>query len=797
MTGHAGERSGLEEVRVNRLPQEIIDIIFDDLHINEIVSIIDDETFLKFNSNILESLIKKITHGNHAFTNRIAQLSFIEMYMLTPSVNYLDKSRINFLTDIASIYKVLKFYLSYDIIKSTPFTITYYLWNLIDFFEIIDIVETIAKLFKNHSNFNTLKFNIELEIDPGLLQIINMNEFMNILHDNLSTNLTHFMLKNYVGDFKFDIAKFPGLCKVWLENCNLKFKTSFKFNYNLDFVRIYPNYNGYNNNKLTTLNKSLPVTVKYLNLGNVIFTNKCLNYPTPSNILGLSLANLKDSSNVYLDHLLKLNLNQNLLSLSLHNVPISNWSNFNPDNVETNILPNYIAKNCLNLINLSVSNLAHDGGKWDFEKFHDLKHLEISTTLINSINLPINLKELNISNNRITNLHDVILKNLPPNLIYLNISNNPINWNQCEYPIDFPAGLITLKLTNCEIGNHLNKIRFPKSLKFLSLEVNQLTLIDNIWFPPNLINLGIGSNLIGRIENSLIPPSTKVIHTTENRLQGPMNLMDNSVGAPINLDILYLNFNNFHKIDDLKFPRWLRLLNFDDCSISKLENITFQKSLVELSFNGCNIKSIRNCKFEEGSCLKYLNFSQNELTDGSLKSLELPANLQILNLSSNKLEFKVSESYKYTFKNLKNLKLLNLSSNKFKKIQLSLELSLNSIDLSNNSLKLVQLSFNDMNINKDSDLRIVNLSMNKLSNVTPEMIGHNKTCHHDKLIELDLTENKIPKEKILQNLDSFPSSLKSLLIGYTGKQDRFGYDIGNNILNNKFCLGKKIDVPYM
>lgn len=791
--------SYLEEICLNRLPQEIIDIILADLHINEIISIISDETFLKYNGNILESLTKKISRGNYAYTNRIAQLSFIEMYMLTPSINYLNKNNINFLLKPESIYPVLKFYLAYSISNPTPFTITYYVWNLIDFFEIIDIIETIEKLFKNDSNYNNLKFNIELEIDPGLLQIINLNQFFQILLDKFYNNLSHVMIKNYTGEFKFEIAKFPNLTKIWFENCTLKFKSSFKYNYNLDFVRIYPNFNGYNNNKIITLNKSLPVNVKYLNLGNVIFSSNCLSYPTPSNILDLSLSNLKDQSNAYLDNLLKLNLTSTLLSLSLHDIPISNWDSFNSENPDSITFLNYIAANCVNLVNLSLSNLTtnNDAGKWDFQEFHHLRYLEVSKTLINSIKLPDNLKELNVSNNRITDLHEVILKNLPTNLIYLNISNNPINWNQCQYPIIFPGKLITLKLSNCEIGNHLYKIKFPDSVQLLSLEVNKLTLIDNIIFPRNLINLGIGSNYIEKINFPLIPTSTKVIHTTENRLLGPMNLKENSLGESINLDILYLNFNNFRKIDDLKFPRWLRLLNFDDCDIPKLENITFQKSIVELSFNGCNIKSIKNCNFEEGSDLNYFNLSQNQLTDSSLKSLELPPKLLCLNLSSNKLEFNVSENYKNIFKNLKNLTFLNLSLNKFKKIHLNLNLNLYNLDLSNNSLKMVQLSFNELSISQDSELRIVNLSMNKLSTLTPEMIGHNKMCRHDKLIELDLTENKIQKDKIVQNLSSFPSSLKSLLIGYTGKQDKFGYDIGENILNNKFCLGKKIDIPYL
>lgn len=778
---------------IDNFPSDILDDIFGCMGINDFIKLVSNDEFIEENPSITQAIMKRMSSENIAYTNRVWQLTFFEMYMMVPSNGYLDKENLEFLEKLEDIQDLIEFYVKYvgtRVELQCPLTITYYIWNLMDIFEFLSIFK---KINLNKVDEMNLRFNIELEFDPGILHLINLTQIIEEVSTYVPNSLTHISITNYTGDFQFDVSKFPNLQKIRFENTNVKFKSSFRKNLLIDTLILHPNCNGYNNNKPIILYKSLPINLKILKLGNCIINSRLMNYAIPTNLDTLILSRVKDFLNCFLERMILSNL-PNLTNINIENILDSKNQLIKIWGADTCQQMNIFKflNNINNLQKLTISNIQNDGnnGIWDITNFPLLQELSFHRSFITCLKLPPKLKQVSLSNNNITNFSRVVLPYLPPTLTYLNIADNPINWDTETKPIKLPSNLTFCKLSNTGIGSNLHKIEFPDSIKILSLEVNQLTCVENIKFPKKLVNLGIGSNYIPNINSCLdLPSLVHTIHMTENRLKGSIDLSHNLNGDELNIQVLYLNYNQFNTIELFKFPRNLKLLNFDDCHIPNLKNVKFPSTIVELSFNGCDINKIQKITFEDDSNLQYLNLANNKLTESCLKQITFPDKVETLNLSHNKIESVDSKK----FQNLKHLKFLNLSHNKLKKIQLNLNSNLNVLDVSINLIKLVQLTFA-----RDSNLKIINLCHNKLNNFNFHMLGHGVNgIHHNSLIEIDLTENKLYEDDLskLLNENNYPINLKALLIGYTGLQDQFGYDIGKNIMNSNYCQGKKIDVP--
>lgn len=761
-------------LRLNEMPVELLRSVCLHLQPSEYIQLLT-ESFSRDNPNIGEALSKQLNEDPVAYSNRIIQNSFIEMYMLTPSENYMNKSKLSFLRRIEDVVAVVGFP-GYR--PSLPLTLTYYIWNLMNLSELLELTQSVGGLNQH------VHFNIELEFDPGILQMFDLGRILDVILTNLGSQFSQLMVKNYTGAFNFEISRFPQLTKVWLEHTNVRFRSSFRHNHALDFLLLRPNSDGFNDNKPVVLNKSLPQNLRWLNLAQCIINPNSINYPIPTNLEELSLQTVKDVGGEYVTKLVEANIHANLKHIAIDNILYTNLQLTvlqNPSSILKMVANTLIRKICFR-------NLPADPEVWNFaHNFPSLEHLDVSSSIIGKITLPKTLQELHVSNNSLCDISP-ILDAVPPKIRVLNLGNNPIAWSKMDVPVRFPQHIRYLKLNNTLIGDFLPNIEFPDSVEILLLEVNLLRLVDGIKFPRNLRNLGIGSNRIGPSLNFDVPLATKVIHTTENRIHGPVDLSYNH-GQPLNLDIIYFNYNKFSRLDNIKFPSRLRLLNFDDCLIPELENIKFNATIMELSFHGCGIRTIKNVLFEENSNLTYFNLSRNYITDSALREIAFPADLKCVDLSNNRLEV-VDES---AFSSI-NFININLSINRMKKLRLRLNETLRILDVSANSLRSLQLTFPP---NTSTNLRCVNLSMNKLTAITPQHLGHNVAgVLHDRLLELDLTENKIKQEAVQATVKEFPPLLRSLLIGYTGVQDRYGYEIGCNILNDDVYLGKKIDTPY-
>lgn len=773
---HGFREASVRANSLNRLPLEVLDLVFLHLTVSDLGPLLRDTNFTDANTNVTVALQKKLLQGNYVILNRTVQPLFVEMYLLTPS--YVDKKTLEFIPSFGAMVDLLRFNNRYPYNARHPITISFYVWHLCDMYDFIMLIRLIDVS-------SLLNFNVELEYDPGILHYLSLNVSLDILAERLGTKVVGLMVLNYTGDLPFDFNVFPGLQTLWLENTNVRFQASFKNLPYLKHVVIYPNCNGYTLNNPVVLLKSLPESVETLRLGNCIANGRSLRYPGPQNVKKLHLSNVRDTSNKFLSELLRNNVNSNLESLSLENLSVKE-----PifDCVLELCLP-VVHSNSNSLSLLSLFNIGYtDQCSWDFASTN-LTELKLSKCSICNPRFPPTLQRLDLSDNGIVNLFEMVVPSLlPRDLKYLNLSHNPINWKALP-EVEFTPNIETLSLKDTLIGDQLHKLRFPDSVTYLSLEINRIDSIDGIKFPKNISNLGLGGNHIRAIRNPTLPHNLRTLHLTENIFSTPIDLSLDEDKNPLNLEVLYLNYNSVSNFHELRFPQNVTILNLDNCKLSELVDVVFQRSIVELSLSGCSIKVVRNVSFEEGSRCRYFNLSQNSISELHLvRSLELPESIETFNIGSNELRSLLADF----FKGCRSLESLKMSANQMSRLELCLGENLRMVDVSFNQLRHVRLRF-PKNCHQ-TQLLSINLSKNKLTSFGPENISHGVDgVLHGKLTELDLTENKISSNEMKEKSGQFLESLRALFVGRTGLQDRYGYDIGANIMDSLCCIGKRID----
>ncbi|ABN64388.2 leucine rich repeat protein [Scheffersomyces stipitis CBS 6054] len=745
---------------LSALPDAIIDRVLSYLEVADLTQLIGNSDFLCANPDLLAAIARKLQASNISYNNRIAQYSFLHMYLRTPT--YINKRNLQFLSHRRDLYRLVQFdrilerrkECGKELIDSIAFktglatciTISYYIWDLSDIADFLDLVLSIEP--------SSLTYNLELEFDPALRYLIDLQYMLGLCSSHLNKQTPDGFQSllvynhNHAGDFVFDMANtnFLALQNVWFENSNVKIKSSWGMT-QLKDLNLHPNNHGYNLNHPIRIQKFFPQHLRELKLGNCIIGEKTTNYPIPSNLRSISLRTIRDVSNetTFCKILLLTNLQNNLEELTVES--IYNQTNSHVDFFE--------------LIEPNENNLD---------------------TFISS--LPRFLTSLNLSNNNIQDLSQ-LGKDIPATIVKLNLADNTINWALHIPDFSRLDKLKILKLSNTHLGAHLASLKFPDSIVELSLEVNQIVTLENVRFPKSLKDLGVGSNKITSVGNNpMFPKGIGTIHFTENKLSGSFDLSTNHLGEELDLKVLYLNFNSFKHFNQIKLPSNLRLLNFDDCKFAKLENIHFQDSIEELSFSGCTISSIQNVTFGSESRLKYFNLSQNSIRN--IESLRLPDSIQTFDISSNLIESIPSPDYF----NLDNIQVVRLTHNRLRSVSLRLFTKLRVLDLSFNMIKKLSLRFPR---NSTTKLNIINLSHNELTSISPQVVGHNVDgTYHSHLVEIDIINNRMTTEDIKSKLDEFPA-LKCFLVGTTGKQDRFGYEIGKNLINEGLCLGKRID----
>lgn len=200
------------------------------------------------------------------------------------------------------------------------------------------------------------------------------------------------------------------------------------------------------------------------------------------------------------------------------------------------------------------------------------------------------LKELNISNQSLTNLH--ALKRLTPNLWYLDASNN--NLTQLH---GIPMNLQVLLVSYNKLSNMTNIER--DSLQVLDVSNNGLKSWSIVSHLKNLVSLDASNNEIESVEDGL-------------RMLRNLDLSYNKIGMG--------NGNKGH-IDMSQWEMlWLEELRLDGNPISKVTLGDENEGLLFLSLQNCQLEKINvNCSDTVDLSLRKLNISDNFIKFVNLK----------------------------------------------------------------------------------------------------------------------------------------------------------------------------------
>ncbi|EGW31530.1 uncharacterized protein SPAPADRAFT_67579 [Spathaspora passalidarum NRRL Y-27907] len=753
-------------------PVEVLAQIFNYARIENIIQWTDKSHFLHDNQNIKAAFDYALGNSKLSFNNRMRQPSLFLKYLQDHNT-YVDKRELHFVPTLSRLQTAIE-YCSQENIQTTV-TLSYYVWSLEDICELLDFLNP-------HSQ---LKYNIEIEFKPGLLYDVNLNEAFDTLSDELRSKIISITIINYSGSLHFDIDKFSNLQDLWQENSNVSLLPSFNSRANLRTVKLFPNLWGWNNNHGVYLQRSLPHDLEKVVLGNCVIQESSHVYPIPQNVKSIHLTKLKDQTpeSQYAKSLIEQNL-ENLQELSVQCM----W-NGDDEMIDVNDILFNNQENFQRLKQLQSFAISGLNFPINLEQ-SNLKSVTISSVpsvhIFDHSVLPATLKNVNLSRNNIVDIR-AIDKILPSNLEVLIIAENPINW--VTYIPNFKRfpQLKVLNLTNTLVGENLEDFELSDSIEELSLENNQIISIEKVVFPRNLHTLYLGCNLITTVVRPHFPTCLKEVYFTDNSISGYLELSKNHAEEDLQIEVLYLNYNELERFEDVHLPKTLNILNFDYCYFTNLSDYTFSASIRELSFTGCEIDIIRNISWEPNSQLKHISLAQNKLQKVDWK---FPASVETINLSGNRINY-IDPS---TFNSLYCLRNLNISANKLETFDHNFNIKcIRVLDLSFNHMKTVNISFPR---NCNTELRILNLSSNKLNKLNAFSIGHDRDLtFHDKLLEIDINGNRIRARDIENDKWHFPASLKCLFMGYTRNPDKFGYDVGKSIINNKLCMGKKIDVP--
>ncbi|XP_053614603.1 toll-like receptor 6 isoform X2 [Plodia interpunctella] len=347
--------------------------------------------------------------------------------------------------------------------------------------------------------------------------------------------------------------------------------------------------------------------------------------------------------------------------------------------LETIDLSMFINKHNLAFINASsnrISVLEND------------KHLASSTHTLQLIDLSHNLIQI-LPNNYFSCF---------PNLLHLNLSHNYIDHLDL-LTFEGLSQLETLYLSYNSLVSIDHSLARFLNLRELMLDHNQITSLKEYNFNvmAQLQTLNLSSNRISEIDDMVFQAlhELQILDLSHNNVTMLTNLFDDNT----NLETLFLSDNSIKIISKGIFSTMnLTQFRINNNNISGIiYKDTFQgirQTDFDLSYN--KIETLDSNVFSTfGSELNFLNLSHNNIYDLSNSSFTSSEYIATLDVSFNRL-VKI-EGY---FSSLTELKYLNLSNNDLSNIfkdSFKNLISLNILDLSSNAIKTIEdESFNDL-----------------------------------------------------------------------------------------------------
>ena len=155
---------------------------------------------------------------------------------------------------------------------------------------------------------------------------------------------------------------------------------------------------------------------------------------------------------------------------------------------------------------------------------------------------------------------------------------------------------------------HIPLFEGEDNLKYLSLEMNQITKIEQLISLSNLIYLNLYGNKISEIENLQNVPKLKILFLGRNNIEKIKNL-----NCLYDLEILDLHSNKIKIIENISQLKKLRILNLANNHINLFNELISNSNLEELNLRRNIIDSIPNLRnaFEK---LKKLNLGKNNIS---------------------------------------------------------------------------------------------------------------------------------------------------------------------------------------
>jgi Leucine-rich repeat (LRR) protein len=284
-------------------------------------------------------------------------------------------------------------------------------------------------------------------------------------------------------------------------------------------------------------------------------------------------------------------------------------------------------------IELSTEHILHILTHSDINEVHDISELEIKCENLNNISnlnpFP-KLRRMDLASNCFTSLDFLITYKHTTNLIDLNLCQN--------------------KLTNINIQVFKN---IP-NLLFLNLEINQISQIENLQNCKSLISLNLSYNKIDKINNLEALSNLEKLYLNGNNIRNVENLNRNR-----KLKVLSIGKNKIKELGDiyLQVPYIEELTLFDN-KIKSLDNFSFSY----LKYLYINSNKIREVKFGFCPSLEEI-YLQNNKIFGFSGSLANCSRLKKLDISFNNIQ-NISDVIMF-LENNRNLEAITFNNNPF------------------------------------------------------------------------------------------------------------------------------------
>ena len=333
------------------------------------------------------------------------------------------------------------------------------------------------------------------------------------------------------------------------------------------------------------------------------------------------------------------------LPLDLNNLVKLNASNCNISNIP-NYFNNLVKLNMLDLNNNNISDLTN------LSNLTNLEILFLNNNNITEIDPLLNLDNLGVltlNHNNVLNINSLL--NLR-SLYMLSLSNNnymlPLELNNDN------SSLYDINLSNNKISE-INEINLP-NLKNLNLSNNKIHSIERIPISNleklNLSNNNLFNEQVGGMDATFSPTP---LESSNNKLK-KLNLSNNKINGKffeyitnnnINLQELYLdNITNIQDLDPDFFNNLINIIN----SNNTLKKLSLSKnSLFRFNFDLSNSNN-----------LDYVNLSRNNLNSDKISELaNLIKNTKEINLNDNNFNIEKIENQKI----LSDSKIMHLDGN--------------------------------------------------------------------------------------------------------------------------------------